>query len=137
TNHSPVSPKNVVVAGRVSSSVAADEDCVRDAGAFGPAAVPVEPLCAVALAVSASPYAQATATRLSIVCRLQSRRSSAGALHSFPVVLCEALVGNRRGVAGRLIGVRRHDQTTATAAAYLATLAAGRSRFVRSPLVGR
>src|SRR5580700_4154781 len=78
TYHNPVSPKNVVVAGRVSSEL---DDCVRLSDVFCPVDVPVEPVCAFALAAKANVTAQATTTRLAIVCRLQSR-SSAGALHS-------------------------------------------------------
>src|SRR5713101_603285 len=72
TNHNPVSPKNVVVAGRVSSAVAVDEDCVWVAVVLGPVDVPEDPDCAFALAATANASAQATATRLTIVRRLQS-----------------------------------------------------------------
>src|SRR5947208_4160572 len=41
TNHNPVSPKNVVVAGRVSSEV---DDCAGAAGGFCPVDVPEDPV---------------------------------------------------------------------------------------------
>src|SRR5881397_12300 len=72
TNHNPVSPKNVVVAGRVSSVVAVDEDCVWVAVELCPVDVPEDPDCALALAATASASTQTTATRLAIVSRLQS-----------------------------------------------------------------
>src|SRR5437773_11331923 len=44
TNHNPVSPKNVVVAGRMASHVPVDEDCVAALGVFVPVDVPKEPV---------------------------------------------------------------------------------------------
>jgi hypothetical protein len=66
-----VSPKNVVVAGRVSSVVAVDEDCVWVVVVLCPVDVPEDPDCALALAATASASTEATATRLAIG-RLQS-----------------------------------------------------------------
>src|SRR6266851_2320771 len=74
TNHNPVSPKNVVVAGRVSSAVAVDEDCVWVVVELCPVDVPEDPVCARALAATASASTHTPATRLAIVSRLQSRR---------------------------------------------------------------
>jgi hypothetical protein len=72
TNHRPVSPKKVVVAGRVSSGAAVDEDGVWVAVVLCPVDVPEDPDCARALAATASAITQTTATRLAIVSRLQS-----------------------------------------------------------------
>src|SRR3954463_10905873 len=84
-NHSPVSPKKVVVAGRV-SAVAVDEDGVWLPCVLCPADVPEDPDCALALPVRASSHTKATATRLAIS-RLQSVYSVEsvtphGSLHS-------------------------------------------------------
>jgi len=46
TNHSPVSPKKLVVAGRVSSAAAVDEDGVWVAVELCPVDVPEDPDCA-------------------------------------------------------------------------------------------
>src|SRR5215470_19086898 len=75
TNHNPVSPKKVVVAGRVSSAVAVDEDCVWVLVVLCPADVPEDPDCALAFAATASASMQTTATRLAMS-RLQSVRSA-------------------------------------------------------------
>src|SRR5437016_11306077 len=77
TNHTPVSPKNVVVAGRVSSAAGVDEDGGWVAVVLCPVDVPEDPLCALAPAATASANAQAMATRLAIVGRLHCRRSNA------------------------------------------------------------
>jgi hypothetical protein len=69
-----VSPKKVVVAGRCSSVVAVDEDCVWVAVELCPVDVPEDPDCALALAATASASTQTTATRLAIS-RLQSGSS--------------------------------------------------------------
>jgi hypothetical protein len=87
---------NVVVAGRVSSAV--DEDDAWVAVVLCPVDVPEEPLCARALAATASVSAQITATRLAIVSRLQSVRSIERViLHDFPPHLQKSsLVAARR-----------------------------------------
>src|SRR4051812_25024720 len=66
TNHNPVSPKKVVVAGRVSSVVAVDDDGVWVVVVLCPVDVPEDPDCALALAARASASTQTTATRLAI-----------------------------------------------------------------------
>src|SRR4249919_1341789 len=58
TNHKPVSPRNVVVAGRVSSAGAVDEDEVWVVCELCPVDVPEDPLCARALAAMASVITQ-------------------------------------------------------------------------------
>src|SRR5471030_3036715 len=72
TYHSPVSPKNVVVAGRVSTAAAGDEGDVWVALVLCPVDVPEAPFCARAVAATASNNVHITATRLAIFCRLQS-----------------------------------------------------------------
>src|SRR3954463_5394899 len=75
TNHSPVSPTNVVVAGRVSSAVVLVEDDCWLLG-FCPVDVPEDPVCAIAagaVAVRVSASTEPTSTCLDIVGRLQSR----------------------------------------------------------------
>jgi hypothetical protein len=124
-----VSPKNVVVAGRVSAG-AVDEGEVWVVEELCPADVPEVPLCAFALADRASiatPRKHPTVTRLTIVDRLQSTCAHA-LLHA----------ARRRGLGcwGRS-RLGRYDQTAATAAAYLTALAARITRFVRSPFMSR
>src|SRR5438093_13186843 len=74
TNHNPVSPKNVVVAGRVCSAVAVDEDWVWLVVRLCPVNVTQEPVCARALAAARSASRQTMSARVVIVGRLQRGR---------------------------------------------------------------
>ena len=109
--------------------VALDEDGCWVALEFCAVDVPEEPDCALAVAATPSSTvarAQPTATRLAIVRRLHSRRSPKESVGA---------AGARRGcVSHRHVGWR-NDQPSASTAAHLAALAAGRTRFVRAPFV--
>jgi len=66
-----VSPKKVVVAGRVSAA-AVDDDGGWLVAELCPVDVPEEPVCALTLAAAASVHTQIAATRLTIFSRLQA-----------------------------------------------------------------
>jgi hypothetical protein len=124
-----VSPKKVVVAGRVSAlgAVVVDDDEEGwAAGAFVAVDVPEEAGCALAAAAVASSSSDARETRRTMVCRLQS---------PLPLLLLAAAVRLRRGHRfGLLLG---NYEAAPAAAADLASFSTGRPCFVSRPFVRR
>src|SRR3989442_15025520 len=81
--------------------------------------------------------AQATATRLAIVCRLQSRASFLRPPPSLAARGRQRTRQRRVGDAGRRRGIRRDDEPSAAATTHLAAFAAGVTRFIGGPFVRR
>src|SRR5262245_2402509 len=145
TNHSPVSPMAVVVAGRVAAGVvmsAAAGRCVPVGCApWGEVAAGcwlrlagVDDVCADAVAPSIATTAT-TATTIAVDARFHIRTRLRLSRHLLPAELVAPI--RHRCDFGRCRTARSLDQAPAAAAADLTTLAPRRARFLGRPLVGR